>query len=322
MFNSFSDFKKNVGTFEALQKSISSLAKGGFEKKDDGNEWKPTADKADNGSAVIRFLPPPKGEDLPIAKLYSHGFQGGSGKWLIENCPTTINEPCPVCESNNDLWNASGEGVDVEENHLIVSGGPKRQGRKRKLQFTANILVVKDPKNPDAEGKVFRYSFGSRIMDKITGAMNPSQDRIELGETPIKVFDLWEGANFTLSFKKVKGQRNYDDSKFGNPSPAAGTDVELEAIWNQEHSLATIASKDKFKTYDELKKKRDFVLNTLPSAVKESVEPVVEAEEPAAKEAPQPKVKKEKASKVVKELEPEEAEDDDLAFYSGLANGK
>ena len=33
-------------------------------------------------------------------------------------------------------------------------------------------------------------------------------------ETPVDVFDLWEGANFKLKIKKVAGYWNYDSSEF------------------------------------------------------------------------------------------------------------
>ena len=48
-------------------------------------------DKSGVGSAVIRFLPAPEGEDLPWVKLYSHAFQGPGG-WYIENSLTTLGQ--------------------------------------------------------------------------------------------------------------------------------------------------------------------------------------------------------------------------------------
>ena len=42
----------------------------------DDRIWKPVMDKTGNGFAIIRFLPAPKGEELPWAKLWSHAFQG------------------------------------------------------------------------------------------------------------------------------------------------------------------------------------------------------------------------------------------------------
>ena len=42
--------------------------------------WKPVLDKTGNGYAVIRFLPTPKGEDLPWAKVWNHAFKGPTGQ--------------------------------------------------------------------------------------------------------------------------------------------------------------------------------------------------------------------------------------------------
>jgi hypothetical protein len=105
--------------------------------------WKPTMGKGDVGSAIIRFLPAPEGEDLPWVKMYTHAFQGPGG-WLIDNCATTLGQKCAVCVSNSELWNS---GNDRDKDTV-------RQ-RKRKLSYYANIYVVKDPAQPENEGKVF-----------------------------------------------------------------------------------------------------------------------------------------------------------------------
>ena len=46
----------------------------------DDRIWKPVMDKTGNGFAIIRFLPAPKGEELPWAKLWNHAFQGPTGQ--------------------------------------------------------------------------------------------------------------------------------------------------------------------------------------------------------------------------------------------------
>ena len=63
-----------------------------LEKKSyvDERIWKPVMDKTGNGFAIIRFLPAPKGEELPWVKLWNHAFQGPTGQWYIENCNTTL----------------------------------------------------------------------------------------------------------------------------------------------------------------------------------------------------------------------------------------
>ena len=143
---SFSDLKKQskLGSLtEKLVKEVEKMNNSG--NSVDERIWKLECDKANNGYAVIRFLPAPDGEDLPFVKIYSHAFQDPSG-WLIDSCLTTLNQKCPVCEHNGQLWNS---GID--------SNKEVARKQKRKLTYVSNIYVVKDPANPDNEGKVFLF---------------------------------------------------------------------------------------------------------------------------------------------------------------------
>ena len=211
--------------------------------------WKPEMDKSGNGYAVIRFLPAPDGEDLPWAKLYTHAFQG-TGGWYIENSLTTLGQKDPVSEHNSQLWNSG-----IESDKEIA------RKQKRKLSYYANIYVVKDSANPHNEGQVFLYKFGKKIFDKITAAMQPEFE----DEDPINPFDFWAGANFKLKIKKVAGYWNYDSSEFDRQSALLDDDDAMEAIWKKEYSLAELVAPDQFKSYDELKKRLDYVLGNAPS---------------------------------------------------------
>ncbi len=215
----------------------------------DDRLWKPEVDKAGNGYAVIRFLPAPDGEDLPWAKLYTHAFQG-TGGWFIENSLTTLGQKDPVSEHNSQLWNSG-----IESDKEIA------RKQKRKLSYYANIYVVKDSANPHNEGQVFLYKFGKKIFDKITAAMQPEFE----DEDPINPFDFWVGANFKLKIKKVAGYWNYDSSEFDRQSALLDDDDAMEAIWKKEYSLAELVAPDQFKSYDELKKRLDYVLGNAPS---------------------------------------------------------
>ena len=116
---------------------------------------------------------------------------------------------------------------------------------------------LKDPKNPENEGKVFLYKYGKKIHDKILAAMQPEfQD-----EEPVNVFDLWEGANFKLRMRKVAGYSNYDESVFSDPSSITEDETKLLNIINKRHNLHEFVSPSNFKSYDELKKKLDSVLS-------------------------------------------------------------
>ena len=160
---SFSNLKKQSSLGSLTAKLVSQVEK--MNKGSNGVDdrlWKPEVDKAGNGYAVIRFLPAPDGEDLPWAKLYTHAFQA-SGGWYIENSLTTLGQKDPVSEYNSQLWN---NGTDA--------GKELARKQKRKLTYISNIYVVKDPANPENEGKVFLYKYGKKIFDKLTAAMQPS----------------------------------------------------------------------------------------------------------------------------------------------------
>ena len=212
----------------------------------DDRIWKPVMDKTGNGFAIIRFLPAPKGEELPWAKLWNHAFQGPTGQWYIENSLTTIGQNDPVSEHNSALWNSG-----VESDKEIA------RKQKRKLQYYSNIYVVKDGANSENEGKVFLYRYGKKIFDKVMETMQPAFE----DETPINPFDFWEGANFKLKLRKVDGYWNYDKSEFADPSALSMEDAELEEIWGEQYSLKEFTDNSNFKSYDELKKRLDVVLS-------------------------------------------------------------
>ena len=242
---SFESLKKqsSIGNLTAkLVKEVEKMNTTG--SNNDDRLWKPEMGKDGVGSAIIRFLPAPEGEDLPWAKLYSHAFQGPGG-WYIENSLTTIGQKDPVSEYNRELWN-SGNESDKET----------VRKQKRKLSFYSNIYVVRDPANPQNEGKVFLYKYGKKIFDKIMDVMQPEFE----DEEPINPFDFWQGANFKLKLVKKDGYWNYDKSEFDRSSSLLDDDDALEALWKKEYSLSAITAPDQFKTYDELQKRLDYVL--------------------------------------------------------------
>ena len=242
---SFSNLKKQSSLGSLTAKLVSQVEK--MNKGSNGVDdrlWKPEVDKAGNGYAVIRFLPAPDGEDLPWAKLYTHAFQA-SGGWYIENSLTTLGQKDPVSEHNSQLWNS---GVDSDKEVA--------RKQKRKLSYYSNVYVVKDPSNPSNEGKVFLFRFGKKIFDKLTAAMQPEFE----DETPINPFDFWAGANFKIKIKKVAGYWNYDSSEFAAPAPLLDDDDAMETIWKSEYSLAELVAPDQFKSYEDLKKRLNYVL--------------------------------------------------------------
>ena len=297
---SFADLKKQskMGSLtEKLIKQVEKLNDTG--SKDDERFWKPVMDKGGTGSAVIRFLPAPEGCDLPWVQVWSHAFQS-NGKWLIDNCLTTLGQNCPVCEANRELWNTGSK-----DNQNIV------RDRKRKLSYYSNIYVVKDPANPENEGRVFLYKFGKKIFDKIMASMQPEFD----DEEPINPFDFWKGANFKLKLVKKDGYWNYDKSEFAPSSALLEDDDELETIYKSLNNLNDFVSPSEFKSYEDLKKRLDYTLGIKGTPKYQDPETIGEDEEVESSRSV-----KESVSVRPSTSSDDENEDDALSYFQKLAS--
>lgn len=250
----FNDLKKKSKSgMEDLIKKMEDQTKT-KDYKDD-RFWRPEQDKSGNGFAIIRFLPAVDGEDVPWVKVYNHAFQG-TGGWYIENSLTSLGQKDPVSEMNNQLWNTG-----------LESDKDLARQRKRKLTYIANIYVVSDPANPQNEGKVFLYKFGTKIFEKIQEAMKPEFN----DEEPVNPFDFWKGANFRIKIRKVGGYTNYDKSEFDSQTALSDDDTKLEKIWKSQYALLPLVDASNFKTYEELKTRLNEVLggdirNVAPNA--------------------------------------------------------
>ncbi len=259
----------------------------------DDRFWKPEIDKSGNGFAVIRFLPPVDGEDVPWARVFNHGFQGPTGLWYIENSLTTLGKKDPVSEYNSQLWNSG-----IEANKEVA------RKQKRRLTYISNIYVVTDSKNPQNEGKVFLYKFGKKIFDKVNDLMNPEFE----DESPVNPFDLWEGSNFKLKIRQVEGYRNYDKSEFDKSTQLVEDETELEKIWNSEYALTEFTGDDQFKSYEDLKARLDSVLAV-------ETPPITE---PVSHPTLKPKTAEEEFSPEKKETSSSE-DDEDMSYFAKLA---
>ena len=286
-----SDFGKISGEFDKIA-NPSSESKS---FKDD-RFWRLEGDKAGNGTATLRFLPRVDGDELPWVRIFTHGFQGPTGKWYIENSLTTLGENDPVGELNTKLWNS---GSDANKDIA--------RKQKRRLGFTSNVLIVSDPKHPENEGKVFLFKFGKKIFDKIMDKAKPTYE----DEQPVNVFDFDSGANFKLRMRKKDGYINYDESTFQDPAPI-GSDDEITRVLSARYPLCEFLDRKNFKSYDELKKKLEQVLSGDSFASKSAAEiaeeedrPVAAAPRVASVVAPAPKVSKPAPS----------LEDDDVIGY-------
>ena len=292
----FAKLKSRSGSLEKAQKAIEAHKTTYDSEDESGKYWKASLDKSNNGEAVIRFLPPSSvdGDDAPaFVKYYSHGFEANG--WLIDNCPTSIGEKCPVCDSNTALW-ATG----IKANQDIA------RDRKRKLSYVSNIYVISDPLHPENEGKVFLYRYGQKIFEKIQLALKPAFK----SDPQFDAFDLWAGANFKMRI--VKGQYGWDyaASLFDKPAPLVDDDAKLQEVWSQEYGLLELIAADKFKPYDIIKKRLDTVLGTsIPAPQQESAAPPARTMESLRKHVSDPAPKMSG-----------DDDEDDMKFFKSLAD--
>jgi gp32 DNA binding protein like len=254
---SYTSMTKNTrnNMLKNLQNEVEKLAKGQTFEKDE-RFWAPTLDAAGNGSAIMRFLMPPL-QDIPknekgelefekgvyFVKTFSHGFKGPTGLWYIEESPKTVGLPCPVTDYNRPLWET---GLDSD----------KKKTKPMRTFYTSNILIVKDPGNPENNGKVFLFKYGKKIYDKICAKSNPDS-AFEM--KPINPFDPIDGANFRYRRRKDDDFPNYDLSDFDSVS-SIGSEAYIDEIWKKEYSLLEFLDPSKFKSYDELKAKFNRVM--------------------------------------------------------------
>ena len=259
MVTSLSELRKNRSNM--VNKLVQTLDAGN--KKSYNNEdnrfWKLTRDAVGNGAAVIRFLPAVNGDEIPWVNEISYGFQGPTGKWYINKSPYVIGQPCPAGEYSSAAYQ-SKDPVRIEQ----------AKAMKRQKKFISNILVVKDPANPENEGKVFLFAYGKKIHDMITGKLKPVFE----DDDAVDVFDIDQGCNFRLRAKVVSDFVNYDSSEWANVSPLAKSDEEIEAILNKCHRLGEFTDPEHFKPYEKLKEEFDRAMygtstQSAPKAVRE-----------------------------------------------------
>lgn len=249
---SFLDLKNNPDNFLTdLQVAFEKEGKSSYAK--DPNSYYPTLDAEGSGYALIRFLPNKDTSKTPYVHYHEHFFRGPDGKKVFyERCLTHANAvgECPVCASNSELWKF---GDKSPERDLA-------RKRKRKLKYVSNIYVVNDPANPDNNGKVFKFTYGKKIHDKILKAAKKSE--VNPNYVPINPFNPYTGANFNLEIAKVDGNTNYDSCSFDKPSQLVDDQAALDRIANQLFDIYEEITPDKFKSETEIKKNLARVLGT------------------------------------------------------------
>ena len=164
-------------------------------------EFKLEIDTKARNNVVVRFLPYIENEELQTFRTNSsHLFQNGNG-WFFENCPTTIGEKCPSCESLKTLPNKVSKEREKHERYYMY------------------LKVIKDRYIPKNNGKILIYKCNRKLFDLIN-------------KTPYgSPFDVENGGNFTFdvtpgSLYKGKHLRVFEESGYlSGPSLFEDLDV-------------------------------------------------------------------------------------------------
>jgi len=279
---------------KGLQEDALTDKKSGYEE--DSRFYKLSRDKNDNGGALIRFIP--SSDNVPFIKMIRiNAEKGANNRFCKDWSPQSIGKSDPFNEMFVKLWK---EGRKEEA---------KKFGRQER--YITNIKVIKDPANPENEGKIFLFDMSKTLFDKIKQAVKPSEDEIALGAEPKKVFDPVQGNSFLLKIKKgANGFLTYEDSKFAEKIDGIYDSEEeaLKDIKENAYTLKDWLQLDFYKSYNELKECLDWFMG-----IENKEEPKEELKE-EVKEEPKEEVKEEPKEEV---KEPEktvdsEIDDDDL----------
>lgn len=287
-----------MSAFNAWKKKSADKLKDNMKKLKDGDSsgggdnrfYRPKPDAAGEADVVLRFLPP-KGEGMPVVRIFKHMINH-KGKFFAIDCPSTVGQSCPICEKAREYFNR-----DDKENGLKYY---------RKKQYLANVYIIKDPNQPEFEGKTLVYQFGQKIYEKIMAAFAPEDEDVE----PMDIFDISEGHDFKLKIGDVGGFRNYDKSFFLNkPTELAGGDEKkLEEIFEGLVELETLVNEEVIPSEDEVEKKFKAFMNTtkvsgsMEDSEDEPRKPGKKADEEKPSSKPKPKA----------EVEEDDDDDDDL----------
>ena len=186
---------------------------------------------------VVRLIPCVTDPVKTFFHHYSHGWVSEiTGQYQSAISPQTWGERDPIAEAR---YRISRTGTEEEKE--------KARALNRKENWLVNVYVVKDPDNPENEGKIKIFKFGRQIHKIVMEAME-GEDADEFGE---KIFDLSKnGCNFRIKVEEQGGYATYVSSRFSSPSEILGvTDEKIKEIHDQIHDLENVYP---VKSYDEL----------------------------------------------------------------------
>lgn len=201
-----------------------------------------------------------------FVKYQRYSWQDSSGKWHTVLSPRTWGSKCPIGDYSYRIKYKGTEQEQKEMNDRLFY----------KAGAYVNVYVIKDPTNPENEGKVKILDMGKKLQSLINSALNGELDKswtdqarkysgnknIEINVGP-KVYDLSpDGVNLIVRVTKNQyGLNDYSTSEFSISDTDLGKSrEEIHEIYNACHDLTTL---DQVLDFDEITKIfHDTYLNT------------------------------------------------------------
>jgi hypothetical protein len=187
---------------------------------------------------IVRLIPNVNNPERTLFHYYNHIWKSNLTNNITSVlCPNTYGEKCPIDEYRSKVYNTK------DQNEI-----DKMLPIKRNENWLVNVFVVKDPTNPENQGKIKILRYGRQLARIIESAIS-GDDSNEFGP---KIFDLSDkGCNLKIKVEKNEGgYPTYVYSKFVSPSTLEGAD-DIESLYNSIHELDSVFE---HKSYDEIKK--------------------------------------------------------------------
>lgn len=212
--------------------------------------WKISKNEQGKGVAIIRLLPDKN--KIPYVRIYGYSlkkanpFKQGAYMWYIANSPDSINLPDPVKEKYTELMQMGTEEAKAQAKIL-----------RRNTKFFTNIIVVKDPANPENNGKTFLWEFGTKMKDKIMAWQEPSDEEKMMGAKSKNLYHPLQGHNIKLAIAPQGEWSTYDSSEV-MPDECSildgGSNQEIvDFIMTKTYDLNEFMQPEYYDAYDVLK---------------------------------------------------------------------
>jgi gp32 DNA binding protein like len=225
--------KYNSNIFDSLKDALST--------KEVENAFKDFLKMEPDKTYIVRLLPNMEDGKRTRFHYYQHVFPSLlSTKKISVLCPHTYGEKCPIDEYRSKAYAGKNETL-IEQTKPL----------KRSEKWLYNVLVIKDPTNPDNQGQVKILNAGIQLNKIIQNAID-GDDKDEFG---YRIFDLSpNGCNLKIKVEKNDGgYPTYVSSKFMSPSEIDDLD-DADEVYGKVKSLDTIFQ---HKSYDEIKNLMD-----------------------------------------------------------------